>query len=219
MPPSPFDIVRSLVAQPDCLIFDVGANLGQTTEIYRVLFERCVIHAFEPQGAMFEGLQLRLGGAERVVLNHAALGETVGTATLHRTTHSESGSLLPLQPDSWWAQALDIRPSGTETVAVDTIDHYCAEHGIGQIDLLKLDVQGFEPECLRGARTMLAKRAIRVIQAELIYHGLYQRTTRFIDLESLLDPYGYRLYTIYDIRIGDKNGEILSLDAVFVPLP
>src|SRR5271154_2589481 len=179
MPPSSFDIIRSLVTKPDCLIFDVGANLGQTTDTYRVLFERCVIHAFEPQRTMFEQLRQRLGDTDRVFLNHAALGETVGTATLHQTTHSESGSLLALKPDSWWAQALDIRPSGTETVAVDTIDHYCAERQIAAIDLLKLDVQGFEPECLRGAARMLAERRIGVIQAELTYHPIYQRATRF----------------------------------------
>jgi FkbM family methyltransferase len=219
MPPSPFHIIRSLVGKPDGVIFDVGANLGQTTEVYRVLFDQCLIHAFEPQVAMFAQLRHRLGNTERVFLNHAALGDTVGMATLHQATHHESGSLLALNPGSWWAQSLDIRQSGTETVAVDTIDHYCAERQITEIDLLKLDVQGLEPECLRGAQTLLSKRGIRVIQAELIYHALYERTTRFIDVERLLDPYGYRLYTIFDVRIGDDNGELLNLDAVFLPIP
>jgi len=215
--PSPFDIIRTLVGRPDCLIFDVGANRGQSAEIYRVLFERCTIHAFEPHPAMFEALRQGLGGLDRVVLNHAALGDRVGSALLHQTSHAESASLLALNPESWWGQALDIRPQGTTEVALDTIDHYCAERAITTIDFLKLDVQGFEPECLRGAHRMLSERRIGVIQAELTYHRLYERATRFSDVEGLLEPYGYRLFTIFDVSVGDETGELLSLDVVLVP--
>jgi FkbM family methyltransferase len=215
VPPTPFDIIRNLVGKSDCVVFDVGANLGQSTELFRVLFDQCVIHAFEPQKNLFEAMRRNLGTPERVILNQSALGEQVGTAVLHRTTHQESSSLLPLNPDSWWAQALDIQPQGTETVTVDTVDHYCAERQIDAIDFLKLDVQGFEPECLRGANRMLTERRIGVIQAELTYHQLYERATRFSDVEALLDPFGYRLFTIHSVRIGDKNGELLTLDTVF----
>jgi FkbM family methyltransferase len=215
MPPTPFDILRGLVGKPDPVIFDVGANRGQSTEIYRMLFERCTVHAFEPQRAVFEQLQQRLGGLDRVTVNHAALGQTVGTAVLHRATDTGSASLLSLNEKSWWGQALQLQLSGTEAVTVDTIDHYCAERNIAEIDFLKLDVQGFEPECLRGAYAMLTERRIGVIQAEIIYHGLYERTTRFSDLERLLDPPGYRLFTIFDIKVGDETGELLYLDAVF----
>lgn len=214
--PSPFEIVRNVVGKPDCLIFDVGANRGQSTEIYRVLFEQCTVHAFEPQPAMFEEMRRRIGGLERVVLNHLALGDRVGTAVLHRTTHPESSSLLPLNTESWWGQALDIRPDGTAEVPIDTIDHYCAERAIEAVDFLKLDVQGYEMECLEGARRMLTERRIGVIQAELTYHRLYERATRFLDAEGLLNPFGYRLFTIFDVSCGDASGELLALDALFV---
>jgi FkbM family methyltransferase len=215
MIPTPYEILRSLVENPRGVIFDVGANHGQSTEIFRVLFDGCTVHAFEPQSDAFEQLSRRLGGVERVHLNRLALGDRIGEAPLHVTTHAESASLLPLNDESWWAQALDIRASGTETVAVDTIDHYCAERAIATIDFLKLDVQGFEPECLRGAARMLAERRIGVIQAEIVYHRIYQRATRFLDIEGLLAPHGYRLYTIFNVSVGDRNGELLFLDAVF----
>jgi FkbM family methyltransferase len=216
MPPPPHDIIRALVGKQDCVVFDVGANIGQSIELYRILFDGCTVHAFEPQRNLFETMQSRLGSLERVVLNQLALSDRVGAATLHRTTHVESSSLLPLNPDSWWAQALDIRSEGAETVATDTIDHYCAERGLAEIDFLKLDVQGFESECLRGAEHMLAERRIGVIQAELTVHRLYERATRFSDLEGFLEPRGYRLFTIFNIRAGNKTGELLMLDTVFV---
>jgi FkbM family methyltransferase len=213
--PNEYETLRGLIAEPRCVIFDVGANFGQTTEVYRVLFDGCTVHAFEPRRAAFEEMRRRLAGAERVHLNHAALGDRVGSATLHLTTHIESASLLPLNDRSWWVQALDIRPDGTETVAIDTVDHYCAERDIAAIDFLKLDVQGFEPECLRGATRMLGERRIGVIQAEIVYHPMYQRATRFIDIEGLLDPFGYRLFTLLNASKGNRNGELLFCDAVF----
>jgi hypothetical protein len=111
---------------------------------------------------------------------------------------------------------MGIQPVGTETVAVDTLDHYCATRGIAEIDFLKLDVQGFEPECLRGANTMLAERRIRVIQAELTCHRAYERRAGFADYDAILAPHGYRLFTIFNIHIGDTNGELLYLDTVYV---
>lgn len=216
MPPVPHEILRQLVQRPSPTVFDVGANLGQSTATFLGLFEGCRVHAFEPQAALFEAMRQRIGGIPAVTLNQAAMGAAPGTATLHRTTHCESSSLLPLNRDSWWAQALHIAPEGEETVAVEAIDHYCATRGIESIDLLKLDTQGFEPECLRGALDMLRARRIGVIQAELVYHALYSRTTRFADLENLLYPLGYRLFTMFDVRVGDRTGELLSLDTVFV---
>jgi FkbM family methyltransferase len=180
------------------------------------MFEGCTIHAFEPQQAQFAEMQRRLGGAERVVLNRAALGATVGSATLHRTSHAESASLLPLNPGSWFAEAMGIRSAGEESVPVETIDHYCAAHAIDEIDLLKLDVQGFEPECLRGAQAMLARGRIRVIQAELLCHAMYERSNSFSDFDALLNPHGYRLYTIFNIHCGDDTGELLYLDTVYM---
>jgi len=216
MPPGQFDILRALVTKPAAVVFDVGANRGQSIELFRLLFEGCTIHAFEPQRSNFEEMLSRVGALDGVFVNQMALGDQVGTAALYRTSHSEASSLLPLNPDSWWGKDLKMEPRGTEAVVVDTIDHYCIDRDIATIDFLKLDVQGFEPECLRGAARMLSERRVGVIQAELTYHRIYERATRFADIEGLLNPFGYRLYTMYNISVGDKNGELLSLDSVFV---
>jgi FkbM family methyltransferase len=216
MIPTPYEILRQQVGKDDGVIFDVGANIGNTVEVFRTLFDQCTVHAFEPHADQFAALEHRLGAAERVVLNNVAIGAAVGTAVFHRASHPESGSLLPLNPKSWFADALDIRPAGEETVTVDTIDHYCEAHGVGEIDLLKLDVQGFETECLRGAQSMLAHGRIRVIQSEVTCHAMYQRATNISDLEALLLPHGYRLFTLFNVHCADATGELLYMDTLYV---
>jgi FkbM family methyltransferase len=204
------------VNRPDPVIFDVGASVGQSVERFRALFERPVIHAFEPDGAAFKELHQRFGGLDSVVLNCLALGDSTGTATLRRNNFHETSSLLPLDASSPWAQSLDIREAESALVSIDTIDHYCGERGVATIDLLKIDVQGFEPECLRGAAAMLAAKRIRTIQLEIILHPLYARPMRFTDVETLLSPHGYRLFTIFDLAVA-STGELLQLDGLFLP--
>jgi FkbM family methyltransferase len=209
------DVLRRLVGRDDGVVFDVGANRGQTTELYRVLFADSTIHAFEPQRDLFEDMQRRLGGLERIVLNRVALADRIGTATLHKTNKAETSSLLPLNADSAWARALDMHAQGHEEVATETLDHYCAAHGVDAIDLLKLDVQGYEPECLRGAAGLLAARRIRVLQVELTYHEIYARASSFSDVETMLTPHGYRLFSLQNILVEPRTGELLSLDAIY----
>jgi FkbM family methyltransferase len=212
----PLAILRRLVGRPDCVIFDVGASAGHSIERYLETFEQPTIHSFEPQTPTFSVLYHRFGNHERIHLNNVALSDQAGVASLHCNSYGETASLLALAPDSWWAKAQNLDDQGaTMTVALDTIDRYCAAHGIATIDLLKLDIQGAEPECLRGAQAMLAAQGVRVIQVEIILTDLYERRGSFAAIEALLAPHGFRLATLFDVMIA-PDGELLQLDAVYV---
>ncbi len=211
----PFAILRGLVGRPDAVIFDVGAATGKSIERFLAVFEQPTIHSFEPQAQAFSALYHRFGRQERIHLNNLALADRSGIASLHHGSYQETSSLLPFATDSWWMRAQNITPEGESTIALDTIDHYCAERGIAEIDLLKLDIQGAEPECLRGAEAMLAAKAIRVIHLEIILHGLYARRGSFAAVEASLAPHGFRLFTLFDILIA-PGGELLQVDAVYV---
>ena len=212
---TPLEIVRRTVGRPRCTVFDVGANVGDMTELYQVLFEEPVIHAFEPQPEIFAKLAARFGTTPNVTLNQVALADRTGTSVMHQNDQPATSSLLRVRPESSWAQDLKLAERATVEVPLETIDRYCATRAIAAIDLLKIDVQGFEPECLRGARDMLARQAIRVIQVEIITHRIYERRTTFLDIEGILLPHGYRLYSVVDL-IGNQHGELLMLDALYV---
>jgi FkbM family methyltransferase len=211
----PLDILRDLVGRPDCVIFDVGASTGHSVERFLATFERPIIHSFEPQAAAFSELHRRFGRRDGIHLNHVALADRTGVASLHRGSYDETSSLLEFAADSWWVKAQNISAEGAITVALDTVDHYCGERGITGIDLLKLDIQGAEPECLRGAQAMLGAGAVRVVQVEIILHGVYTRRGSFAAIEAQLAPHGFRLVSMFDIMIA-PSGELLQLDAIYV---
>src|ERR1700678_1538228 len=77
-----FHDMSRLVRNEAPVIFDVGANIGQTIDQLQTIMPQSVIHAFEPSAANFQELKKRKGGNSRVVLNNVALGAEVGIKPL-----------------------------------------------------------------------------------------------------------------------------------------
>ena len=117
---------------------------------------------------------------------NVGIGAERGTATLYA---SVPGSVL----GSTFRSPLYDSSSG-EQIQLETIDDDCAAHGISQIDLLKLDLEGGEYGALLGASRMLEARAISMIQFEFGQPSIGARTY-FADLFQLLEP-AYDLFRV-----------------------
>jgi FkbM family methyltransferase len=145
-------------------VFDVGANLGRWTRAALKINPHLRVHCFEPSNATFESLLANHFPAQ-VACNHFALGEHAGQAALYTVDDCSGVNSL------YRREVEGFRSDKTETVSVRTLDEYCSEHGIEQIDLLKIDVEGHELAVLRGSREMLRQGKISAIQFE--YGGTY----------------------------------------------
>lgn len=175
---------------PEPVIFDVGANVGEySSAVLEAFHGRCRIHAFEPSTVAFQSANERYATSEKVRVNHIAIGEFDGEATL-RTSHpgASIASLEALDPS---LRAFD--PSHDETVRTTTIDSYCEREGISEIQLLKMDIEGHEFAALQGAARMLRDRKIAFVQFEFGENNVAARTY-LRDVISLLE--GYRLYRV-----------------------
>lgn len=71
-------------------------------------------------------------------------------------------------------------------MAIDTLDNYCLQNNISKIDILKIDVQGFEAEVLLGASRLLADSLIDMLIIEVTFDDYYKHSTSFYDIESIL---------------------------------
>lgn len=146
------------------IIFDVGANVGQTVGSYRSRFPNAVIHSFEPFEESFQKLKKHCASIEKVHAHHLAIADTIGTAELHTHGDSVANSLLPNAETSDLALPSSMSESkGTALVPITTLDAFCADQKIDHIDILKMDIQGAELRALRGASDLLARAAIDLI--------------------------------------------------------
>jgi hypothetical protein len=83
-----------------------------------------------------------------------------------------------------------------EEIELRTLDSYCHEHNIAQIDFLKLDVEGHELRVMEGASQMFHRHAIQMIQFE--YGGCNIDSGVFLkDIFNYFQPLQYRFFKIY----------------------
>ncbi|HYZ74867.1 MAG TPA: FkbM family methyltransferase [Chthoniobacterales bacterium] len=160
--------------RPDWRIGDIGANQGVYTLFFSSLARLGYVYAFEPDPCLFASLEenVRRNGANNVRLFEAA-------AARHATR-------LSLQPGLFNRgdnQILRAGRSSTGTIDVEAIslDEAIPEQ---RLDLLKIDVQGYEVEVLKGAQRILEINPHLLIYIEFWPHGLRKAGS---DPEEMLD--------------------------------
>lgn len=181
-------VVRRHVARASgrpLVVIDAGANAGDYTAMVFGLAksEACEveIHAFEPSATARGRLKSRFGDEKYLRIIGRAVGEDAGVALLHGGADGSTLASLVDRP----------KESGNSSPAVEvevcTLRAYLTEAGIERVDLLKLDVEGFELAAMRGLSDALRPECVGIIQFE------YGGTT--------LDA-GVRLREIYDLLVG-----------------
>lgn len=213
-----FDMQARIIGESGVqpVIFDVGANRGQTTARYRTLFPMATIHAFEPVTEFFRECRRRSLGDGRVILNNVAMSVADGEINFHETVGGQSSSALQqsdLVPYYWAAG--DFTESRSYLVKARSIDSYCQESEITQIDLLKLDTEGFELNVLKGASGLLRDGRIRVIYSEVNFERMWQQGALYHHIAAFLEDFGMDLFALYNVGSG-ALGATRSGDALFV---
>jgi FkbM family methyltransferase len=196
----PLEDIRALLdAVPRPVVFDVGANVGQSVATFRQLLPGCTIHSFEPGPDAFGALEAATKGLRNVHLVNAGVGCRSGRSILLENKFSDLSSLLRPGSVTEWG------PVVAETeIRVTTVDDYCATHTIDRIDLLKIDTQGYELEVLRGAAGMSAAGKIGLVYMEVIFSDMYQDLPPFDVLYRFLLDSGFRLVALYNFQMRDQ---------------
>lgn len=198
------------------VIFDVGANEGQTSEQFAAAFPRAVVYSFEPFEPSFEKLSALAEGSVQVRPVRCALGDVEAEMKLHVNSASVTNSLLPNAPE-----AEEFQPAGmareitSVTTRVSTVDAQCESAGVPFIDVLKTDTQGYDLHVLRGAERMIRGENVAVVLAEVLFAPLYSGQSYFHDIYAHLWARGFRLVTLYGVAL-NENGYASWCDALFV---
>lgn len=141
--------------------FDIGANLGNWSALLLAENPHCAVHAFEASPRTFPNLQKRLGPQGNAHLHAAGMGERPGTLAFHDYGENSGLSSFVSRESS-----VGQKPERIIDVPVMTVDSFCAENGIEQIDFVKVDTEGYEMAVLRGMSAMLERRRISLVQFE-----------------------------------------------------
>lgn len=209
-------VLQMICASEARTILDVGANTGQMAKVFRRLFPKSKIICFEPMADAYYVLTSLAQKDDRLKVENTALGDVGGIKKFNVNKNDSTSSLLDATPQAIERFGKEIM-GRKEVVEVDvtTLDDYCEQNKISKIDLLKLDVQGYEAQVLRGARKMLADNQIHAIMAEICLSPLYIGQSAFSELLGILEEHGYKMHSFYGESYSESRGYDWG-DAIFV---
>lgn len=194
-------------------VLDVGANAGQFAVASAKLFSGVRVHSFEPVPACASELQKNVSELGNVVVYPFALGEAEDETSLRVNTHSHSSSVLPLARAHRDAFP-DAREAGEIWVKVSTLDQVFSGVELPGPVLLKLDVQGYEAQVLRGGAETLSRVDYVVLEAS--FAPMYEGELLFMDLARMMEEQGFRFKRPVGWLAEPRSGEVLQMDALFV---
>jgi FkbM family methyltransferase len=178
------EFYKTLV-RPSDLVFDVGANMGNRSKIFRAIGAKVI--AFEPQSYCARFLTVAFSGDPDFILVQSALSDAEGEQTMHLSNAHVLSTL-----DTQWLNRIshggrfsDQKWDRTEVVQVTTLDKSIQNFGVP--DFIKIDVEGHEFNVLKGLTF-----PVNLLSLEFASESL-DNIFKCIDHLDTLAQYDYRI--------------------------
>jgi FkbM family methyltransferase len=206
-----YDVCRFAGTRDFRIVFDVGANVGQTALYVRGFFPHADIHSFEPVSDTFRQLEDNLRSWPNLHAHRLALGRAPESREIVLQDCSELNSL---------AFTPGPGPAATgrvERIEIGTLDQFCEARGLDGIDILKTDAQARDVDVLAGAERLISSAKIPFIYTEVTFQPDDTTNTTYAAINEYLSPRGWRLAGIYEQNgCGPRSSWLGYSNALFV---
>jgi FkbM family methyltransferase len=172
------------------VILDVGAYNGTTAAEFMELFHPTSLALVEPQPEMLPKLQL-LAAGKPIRIFACAVGRNPGRAQMNILAGRASSTLLQPTADLGNHYNTDLRVTGRIEVEVRTLDSVFSEWGIPAVDLLKIDVEGYEVEAFAAGYETLERTHLVVCEA--VFFEAHLGRPQFKQIYDRLSTQGFEM--------------------------
>lgn len=196
------------------LIFDIGANAGQFSNMIFKLGYTGKIISFEPLSSAYEALKKKSSGnAKWTIAERCAIGSEDGEIEMNISKNSISSSALKIMNEHVSA-APDSEFIGKEKAMVYRLDSIGEKYSEGANNIfIKIDTQGFEENILKGAEQFIKKVKGLLVETSLV--PLYEGQALFPQIFEMVTKSGFSLYGVQPAFINKETGRMLQIDAIF----
>ena len=175
----------------DFVVFDIGGNIGQTAMMMaKEVGSKGYIYSFEPYPDTVQNfkqnLSLNPSLSKKIQIENCALGSSPGKVNMHKDCATNSGAnRIVYEQSSMVSEWIE--------VPVSTVDLFVKNNQLNKIDLIKIDVEGFEMHVLKGTyKTLMEFKPVLFI--ELDDNNLKKQGSSAVELYEFLKSMDYRIY-------------------------
>jgi FkbM family methyltransferase len=212
------DLETLLKPNASSLLFDIGANLGQTAIEFSDQYPQSKIYSFEPDPNTYIKLTDNVRNRPGIQPFNIGFGNRTEMVKMNLNKSSGGNSILDV------SENIKEFAHGDWTISIDqceveitTLNSFCALHDIKRIDLLKIDTQGYELKVIEGGDRVIVPSFTKAIYVEVLFVELYKGQAYFMDVYKILIERGFRFVGFYNtFRKGDLPSFLLWCDALFV---
>lgn len=192
------EVQRELIVallMPGDIFFDLGAHIGYfTLPAAKKVTEKGAVHAFEALDSNVAMLEqsVQMNGFKNVHINHVAVSDAVGTATLSTPDSEKYHSGV-----SGWSTIMDFFPeASSKTIETTSLDAYVLANQVPSIDLIKMDIEAAEVLALKGMKQILESsippRILSEVNAGRLRDSGYDPNI----IHKILLEYGYTSFLV-----------------------
>lgn len=193
------------------VIFDCGANIGFVTHQLHRLFPEATVHAFEPNPTVFKRLDTYYQKNTYVRCHNIGVGDIDGQ--LRFNINKNSGTSSFLAPNQYHKDNLASSNITVQEVPVVRLGSFMEQEGIEHVDILKLDIEGFEIKAMSGIPDLSERVSLIFTEVNLI--PTYQGQPLIEDITSFLREKGFQLFNFYGIN-ENKNRQANITNLLFM---
>jgi FkbM family methyltransferase len=207
------EIYKKYIRNP--IIFDVGANEGQSIKRFNLIFNNCIIHSFEPIKKCFDRIVEDYPSKQFIKNNYALSEKNIKNKRFFINKYSPTSSFNRINKNYYQPNNEKNKTVKILKVKTETLDSYINLNKIKKIDILKIDTQGHELNVLKGAKNALKKSKINFIELEIIICDYYENKINLFELDIIMHRNNFILFNFQDFAC-DNNSQIRQFDILYI---
>lgn len=191
-------------------VVDIGANVGQFALFARERYPKANIFSFEPLEDCWSTFNTIFQHDPNVQLLRYGIGPANTSAAMNVTNAKDSSSMLA--PATTQAEVFGTKVSTTKKVELRRLANVLRADQVVSPALLKIDVQGFELDVLRGCEELLS--SFETVYVEASYVELYERQALVGEVIDFLRQRGFEFRGVFNQHVDPSLGP-LQADFMF----
>jgi len=192
-------------------IIDVGSAKGEIAIQFTERFPLASVYCFEPIHSTFLDLEKKVKGFPKISIYNKGLGSEDKEMEMQIAERITSSSFFPISSsiqNPFFSS--NLKKATSEKISITSLDRMIDHNE--KINLLKIDVQGYEVEVLKGAKRILKNTAVIIV--EMQNHKMYKGAPLYFELDAYLRSQEFSLFDIIpSIR---QQNKLYEWDSIYV---